>query len=38
VTEPDNLAALGLYRNLGFTPVEGLASLSLNLTPEDVAE
>jgi ribosomal protein S18 acetylase RimI-like enzyme len=33
VTEPDNLAALGLYRDLGFRPVEGLASLSLDLGP-----
>lgn len=31
VTEPDNQAALGLYRKLGFRPVEGLASLSLDL-------
>lgn len=34
VTEPDNLAALGLYRTLGFRPVEGLASLSLDLVAE----
>ena len=34
VTEPDNDAALGLYRSLGFRPVEGLASLSLDLAPE----
>ena len=33
VTEPDNHAALGLYRNLGFRPVEGLASLNLDLAP-----
>jgi ribosomal protein S18 acetylase RimI-like enzyme len=33
VTEPDNQAALGLYRSLGFSPVEGLASLSLDLAP-----
>jgi GNAT superfamily N-acetyltransferase len=33
VTEPDNQAALGLYRRLGFRPVEGLASLSLDLAP-----
>jgi ribosomal protein S18 acetylase RimI-like enzyme len=33
VTEPDNHAALGLYRGLGFRPVEGLTSLSLDLTP-----
>ena len=26
--------ALGLYRSLGFRPVEGLASLSLDLAPE----
>lgn len=32
VTEPDNEAALSLYRRLGFRPVEGLASLSLDLT------
>ncbi len=31
VTEPDNDAALGLYRGLGFTPVDGLATLSLDL-------
>lgn len=31
VTEPDNHAALGLYRRLGFRSVEGLASLSLDL-------
>lgn len=30
VTEPDNEAALGLYRGLGFRPTEGLASLSLD--------
>lgn len=33
VTEPDNTAALGLYRRLGFRPVEGLAPLSLDLAP-----
>lgn len=33
VTEPDNLAALSLYRALGFRPIEGLASLSLDLAP-----
>lgn len=37
VTEPDNQAALGLYRGLGFTPVEGLASLSLDLAPPEVS-
>ena len=30
-TEEDNEAALGLYRGLGFIPVTGLASLSLDL-------
>jgi ribosomal protein S18 acetylase RimI-like enzyme len=35
VTEPDNVAALGLYRTLGFNPVEDLTSLSLDLTPPD---
>jgi len=38
VTEPDNIAALGLYRALGFRPVEGLASLSLDLGSRDVME
>ncbi|MEU4453514.1 GNAT family N-acetyltransferase [Nocardioides sp. NPDC023903] len=38
VTEPDNQAALGLYRGLGFKPVEGLASLSLDLAPPEVRE
>src|SRR3954454_25144785 len=38
VTEPDNEAALGLYRKLGFRPVEGLASLSLDLAPEAIRE
>ena len=33
VTELDNEEALGLYRKLGFRPVEGLASLSLGLGP-----
>lgn len=32
VTEPDNEAALTLYRGLGFRPVEGLTSLSVDLT------
>ncbi len=31
VTELDNHAALGLYRRLGFKPVEGVATLSLDL-------
>jgi ribosomal protein S18 acetylase RimI-like enzyme len=34
VTEPDNLAALGLYQTLGFRPVESLASLSLDLVAQ----
>ena len=34
VTEPDNQAALSLYRRLGFRPTEGLASLSLDLAPQ----
>lgn len=38
VTEPDNTAALGLYRALGFKPVEGLTSRSLDLAPETVAK
>lgn len=33
VTEPDNAAALSLYRGLGFRPVEGLAPLSMDLAP-----
>lgn len=33
MTEPDNHAALGLYQSLGFMPVEGLATLSLDLAP-----
>lgn len=36
VTEPDNHAALGLYRGLGFRPVEALASLSLDLAPRTI--
>ena len=38
VTEPDNHAALGLYRRLGFSHVEGLASLSLDLAPHEIRE
>lgn len=38
MTEPDNQAALGLYRRLGFRPVEGLASLSLDLHPRTIRE
>ena len=38
VTESDNHAALDLYRDLGFRPVEGLASLSLDLAPPGVRE
>jgi ribosomal protein S18 acetylase RimI-like enzyme len=38
VTEPDNEAALGLYRRLGFRPVEGLASLSLDLPRREIGE
>jgi GNAT superfamily N-acetyltransferase len=37
VTEPDSIAALGLYRSLGFRPLEGVTSLSLDLTTQDVA-
>lgn len=37
-TEPDNHAALGLYRRLGFRPVEGLVSLSLDLAPHEKGE
>ncbi len=33
VTEPDNAAALSLYRGLGFRPVEGVSPLSLDLAP-----
>jgi ribosomal protein S18 acetylase RimI-like enzyme len=36
VTEADNVAALGLYRTLGFMPVEGLASLGLDLAKPDI--
>lgn len=36
VTEPDHQAALGLYRGLGFRPVEGLATLSLDLASPKV--
>lgn len=38
VTEPTNQPALGLYRGLGFRPVEGLASLSLALAPHEITE
>ncbi len=38
VTEPDNIAALDLYRRLGFTPVDGLVSLSLDLAPPAMTE
>ena len=38
VTESDNQAALGLYRRLKFRPVEGLASLSLDLAPQAIRE
>ena len=37
-TELDNQAALGLYGKLGFRPVEGLASLSLDLAPHAIRE
>lgn len=32
-TESDNTAALGLYRSLGFRPVDGLALLNLTTSP-----
>lgn len=38
VTEPDNHAALGLYRSLGFAQVEGLTTLSLDLAPHGSKE
>lgn len=38
VTEPDNRAALDLYRGLGFRTVEGLVPLSLDLAPRKVVE
>ena len=38
LTEPDNHAALGLYRRLGFRPVEGQASLSLDFAPHERAQ
>lgn len=37
-TEVDNQAALGLYRKLGFRPVEGLASLNLDFAPNAIRE
>ena len=37
-TETDNRAALALYRRLGFRPVEGLASLSLELPSQAATE
>ncbi|PKH41915.1 Ribosomal protein S18 acetylase RimI [Nocardioides alpinus] len=33
VTEPDNQVALALYKRLGFRPVDGIATLSLDLGP-----
>lgn len=38
VTELDNQAALGLYRELGFSPVEGLASFNLDFAPNAIRE
>ncbi len=38
VTERDNQTALGLYRRLGFSPVDGLASLSLDLPSHEISE
>ena len=38
VTERDNHAALGLYRRLGFRPVEGQVSVSLNLAAHEISE
>ncbi len=38
VTESDNLPALSLYRQRGFTSVEGLVSLDLDLTAEEGGE
>lgn len=32
-TESDNIAALGLYRSLGFRPVDGLVLLNLTTSP-----
>lgn len=37
-TELDNQAALGIYRKLSFRPVEGLASLNLDLAPHTIGE
>ncbi len=35
-TEPGNAAALNLYHSTGFTPVEGVLMLSLDLPPSTV--